>query len=121
MEYKKGDIFKTGHSDYPAICIEKIKCFSDKEEIPVVIFNETQNNINNSIDITKLEIKNDSNIKYLLSIREYKGDYIIVEEQDMIKINLDNFEKIYEIMQYDEWWIELHRDIYNGIILNLLC
>ena len=120
MEYKKGDTFKIEQSDYPAICIEKIDCVSDKEELPEVIFNEQKNNINNSIDITKLEIKNNSNTKYLLSVREYMGDYIIVEQQNMIKINLDNSEKIYEIMNYGEWWIESHREIYNGIILNLL-
>ena len=109
MKYKKGDIVVVNNSDYPAIIIDKI---IDK--------NEESKSINSELkDITNC-IKKKSNIKYVVSIREFDGDYCICEEININKIYLNNYKIIYEIMNYGDWWIEIHRDIFLNVLFRLI-
>ena len=109
MKYKKGDIVMVNQSDYPAIIIDKI-----------IDRNEESESTNSKLkDITNV-IKKKSNIKYLVSVREFNGDYCICEEININRIYLNNYKIIYEIMNYGDWWIENHRDIFLNKLLFLI-
>lgn len=58
--------------------------------------------------------KNSAETEYLVSIREYKGDYKWV--RNVKKINMNEFEKINEFSKYGEWWYTHHKDIYQSVL-----
>ena len=58
--------------------------------------------------------KNSKQTEYLVSIREYKGDYKWVK--NVKKINIDEFQKINEFSKYGEWWYTQHKDIYQSVL-----
>ena len=90
MEYKKGDIVSVTRSNYPAIIIEKI----NKEHANIT--------------------------SYLISIREFNGDYCIFKKDDISKMYLNDYKIIYEILNYGMWWINEHRDIFLNTLLRLI-
>lgn len=55
-----------------------------------------------------------SNTKYLVSLREFGGDYKWV--QPVKKLNLNEFQKLDEISKYENWWYTKHKDIYQSIL-----
>ena len=71
-------------------------------------------------DYPAIIIKHNYKQNYLVSIKEYKGDYCICEEIDIERLKLKDYKIIYEIMSYDNWWIEIHRDIFLNILLRLI-
>ena len=65
-------------------------------------------------------IKHNYKQNYLVSIREYKGDYCICEEMNINRLELKDYKIIYEIMNYGDWWISIHRDIFLNKLLRLI-
>lgn len=57
---------------------------------------------------------NDIRKEYLVSLREFGGDYKWVK--NVKKVNLNEFQKINEISKYDDWWYVQHKDIYQSIL-----
>ena len=55
-----------------------------------------------------------NNTKYLVSLREFGGDYKWV--QTVEKLNLNEFQKLDEISKYENWWYTKHKDIYQSIL-----
>ena len=60
--------------------------------------------------------KNDE--KYLVSLREFGGDYKWVK--NVKKININEFQKLKEISKYNKWWYDKHKDIYQSILIVFL-
>lgn len=82
----------------------------DRSRYPVVVVN---------ID-TRLATGPES-IVYLVSIKEFKGDYVCVSYANNTRpIDLDIYEKFSEISNYGKWWYSKHKDIYQSIIIELL-
>ena len=59
-----------------------------------------------------------SNTKYLVSLREFGGDYKWV--QTVEKLNLNEFQKLDEVSKYENWWYTQHKDIYQSILIVFL-
>jgi hypothetical protein len=62
--------------------------------------------------------KNDKCEEYLVSLKEFGGDYKWVK--DVKKINLNEFQKLKEISKYNNWWYVQHKDIYQSILIVFL-
>tara|TARA_B100000424_G_C22725642_1_gene393795 strand:- start:64 stop:327 length:264 start_codon:yes stop_codon:yes gene_type:complete len=62
--------------------------------------------------------KNSTQTKYLVSVREYKGDYKWVK--NVKKININEFQKLNEFSKYGNWWYTQHKDIYQSVLLVFL-
>ena len=62
--------------------------------------------------------KNDVSKEYLVSLREFKGDYKWVK--NVKKINLNEFEKLKELSKYNNWWYKQHKEIYQSVLIVFL-
>lgn len=59
--------------------------------------------------------------EYLVSIPEYGGDYIIINDSDIIKpINLSIINKLYIISKFEDWWFEKFKSIYQELLIEAL-
>tara|TARA_B100000902_G_scaffold399914_1_gene473584 strand:+ start:11969 stop:12256 length:288 start_codon:yes stop_codon:yes gene_type:complete len=65
-------------------------------------------------------LKHDNNNKALISIHEYRGDYISVNINDIDISNIDNYEKLSILAGFGEWFYEQHKDLYQEHIINTL-
>ena len=82
----------------------------DRSRHPVVVV---------SID-TRLATGPES-IVYLVSKREFNGDYTCVSYVNNTRPAIMNiYQKLYEIGQYGNWWYNVHKDIYQSLIIELL-
>tara|TARA_B110000438_G_C15799418_1_gene644439 strand:- start:2101 stop:2388 length:288 start_codon:yes stop_codon:yes gene_type:complete len=82
----------------------------DRSRYPVVVVN---------ID-TRLATGPES-IVYLVSKREFGGDYTCVSYANNTRpIDLDIYQKCAEIGKYGDWWYSIHKDIYQSMIIQLL-
>ena len=60
-------------------------------------------------------------IRYLVSRREFGGDYTFISYVNNIRsIDLDIYQKCGEIGSYGDWWYTQHKDIYQSMIIELL-
>ena len=62
--------------------------------------------------------KNDIRKEYLVSLREFRGDYKWVK--NVKKININEFQKINEFSKYGNWWYKQHKDIYQSVLIVFL-
>ena len=53
----------------------------------------------------------------LVSIVEYKGDYIFCENKDVKKMVLKPQEELYILSKFGNWFYDLHKLLYQSIIL----
>tara|TARA_B100000674_G_scaffold496814_2_gene528253 strand:- start:3821 stop:4084 length:264 start_codon:yes stop_codon:yes gene_type:complete len=60
--------------------------------------------------------------RYLLSIREYRGDYasVYTNSNTIEPVFLTNYEKLSEIGKFGGWWIDTHKDIFIKVLLQIL-
>ena len=75
---------------------------SDKSEYPGII----------------IEKGEDGNI--LVSIVEYKGDYIWLSIVDVKKAELKTEEKLSILAKFGDWFYEMHREFYQELIIDAL-
>ena len=62
----------------------------------------------------------DDKDKALISIHEYRGDYIFVNKNDITISNIDNYEKLNILAGFGQWFYEQHKDLYQLHIINTL-
>lgn len=54
----------------------------------------------------------------LVSITEYKGDYIIVNKEKVKKITISPISALYILANYGNWFYEEHSNIFNEKIID---
>lgn len=82
----------------------------DRSRYPVVV-----------VDIDTRLATGPESIVYLVSKREFGGDYACVSYVNNTRpINLDIYEKFSEINNYEKWWYARHKDIYQSLVIELL-
>ena len=60
------------------------------------------------------------NFSYLISIVEYSGDYIIVNQNDITEISLQPEDKLSILGKFGDWYYRQHPDIFQRVILENL-
>ncbi len=70
---------------------------------PGLIINDKINDISNSL---------------LVSITEFKGDYIILDKKELKKTIISPLSAITILANYDNWFYEEHKDIFNEKIID---
>ena len=60
------------------------------------------------------------NNNYLITIHEYNGDYKFVINNEIKKIGLSIYEKLSVIANYDDWFYECHKNLYQELIIECL-
>jgi len=70
---------------------------------------------NNPIMVIKKENNN-----YLVSVREYNGDHAYINENDLKYIDIDIYDKLYQISGYGDWWFKEYKNIYQSLIIKAL-
>ena len=69
---------------------------------------------------------NDLNNKILVSIHEYGGDYIWIDKNNIYLDNVDNIDnidnyyKLSILANFNDWFYDQHKDIYQNLIINTL-
>ena len=66
---------------------------------------------------------NDLNNKILVSIHEYGGDYIWIDKNNIYLDNVDNIDNYYKLSilaNFNDWFYDQHKDIYQNLIINTL-
>jgi len=60
-------------------------------------------------------------INYLISIPEYKGDYIWIEHEDVKGIKTLPFEyKLSMVSNFGEWWYPQHKLLYQNLLVQAI-
>ena len=62
----------------------------------------------------------DQEDQYLVSISEYNGDYIWLDDNNIARINLLPEEKLSILANFDDWFYKTHTLLYQEIILDTL-
>ena len=58
---------------------------------------------------------------YVVSIPEYGGDYIVMNDSCIIKpINLSIINKLYIISKFGDWWFKEYKSIYQELLIKAL-
>lgn len=59
--------------------------------------------------------------EYVVSIPEYGGDYIVMNDTSIIKpINLSIINKLYIISKFGDWWFKEYKSIYQELLIEAL-
>tara|TARA_Y100000022_G_C13067297_1_gene291719 strand:+ start:318 stop:593 length:276 start_codon:yes stop_codon:yes gene_type:complete len=56
----------------------------------------------------------------LVSIQEYNGDYLFINNSEINKINLKAEEELSLLLNYGNWFYNEHKNIFQEIILKTL-
>ena len=60
-------------------------------------------------------------IVYIVSTREYNGDYARVSYNNNTRPAIMNvYQKLYEIGKFGSWWYAQHKDIYQQLVIEAL-
>lgn len=64
----------------------------------------------------------DQRVSYLVSIREFKGDYVFVLEDEIKRTILDMsvLDKLNFIAQFDGFWYTFHKSIYQKLLIDAI-
>lgn len=64
---------------------------------------------------------NDDTPWYLVSIREFGGDYgVVSHENELRPLDLTIYEKLHEIGSYGDWWEQKHRSVFQSLVIEAL-
>lgn len=78
-------------------------------------------NINNiyGIIVSRADLA-DHKVSFLVSIREFKGDYVFVLEDEIKRTMLDMsvLDKLNFIAQFDGFWYTYHKTIYQKLLID---
>ena len=54
---------------------------------------------------------------YLVSIIEYNGDYILINYENMVPVNLEPLQKLGILAKFDNFFYNQHKHLYQQILI----
>lgn len=71
----------------------------------------------NLSNFPSLIVKKEKDNNLLVTLHEYKGDYVWVNKNIAIPLSLKPEEELSIILNYEKWFIEYHKNLFQEILL----